>query len=66
MGIRIQFFFYFNSDPDLGQTLQSQKVGFWREKSSYVVYMSYFEKLEIKFIFEFWSLSLLLDPDPYS
>jgi hypothetical protein len=60
-------------DPDPDHTLSSLKVDFLHE-SLYVIghkicicmYKYFFERLEIGFICKFWSISLLLDPDPHS
>jgi hypothetical protein len=67
--------FYLIADPDPWVRLcRHRKVNFYMKNILYVGNRSYlnvgtkgfFERLEIRFVGKYWSISLLLDPDPHS
>ncbi len=64
----------FNADPDPGSQIKriqadtdpGQTLNFLHEvgKTYILKYKSLFERQKTRFIFQFWSISMLLDPDP--
>jgi hypothetical protein len=61
-------------DPDPGQTFKSQKLNFYiknipkvgnRYKTYIQRYKNLFERQNTRFVCKTWSISVLLDPDPY-